>query len=307
MYTIKKLLASYFSYLSPSNLLISDVIEILLIAIVIYNLVTWIRDTKAWSLVKGLIILVFVWMAAEIFQFNAIRWIFINAINVGIIALIIIFQPELRRALEQLGRRNISFFNFDFSGEEKKFSDKTIQELVKATFDMAAVKTGALIVIEAKTSLGEYERTGIMLDAEISAGLLVNIFEHNTPLHDGAVIIRGDRITAATCILPVSDNMQLSKELGTRHRAGIGLSEVTDALVIIVSEETGKVSLARNGQLIRGVDEMYLKSKLTDMQKSNAINVKKAINTASKGIGTAKDKKNKKDKKVKKEKKAKQG
>ncbi len=297
MNTIKRVLVSYFSYLSPKNLLISDVIEILLIATVIYYLITWIRDTKAWSLIKGLVILAIVWIFAEIFEFNAIRWIFINAINVGIIALIVIFQPELRRALEQLGRRNISFFSFDFSGEEKRFSDKTIHELVSATFDMAAVKTGALIVLENETSLGEYERTGINVDAEISAGLLINIFEHNTPLHDGAVIIRGDRIKAATCILPVSDNMQLSKELGTRHRAGIGLSEVTDAFVIIVSEETGKVSLARNGQLIRGVDEMYLRSKLTDLQNSHAINVRKALNTKLDASGKTKNKEKKKQEK----------
>ena len=204
----------------------------------------------------------------------------------GIIALIIIFQPELRRALEQLGRRNISLFSLDFKNENKRFSDKTVSEIVSATFDMAAVKTGALMVIEQETSLGEYERTGIKIDAEISSGLLINIFEHNTPLHDGAVIIRGDRIVAATCILPVSDNMQLSKELGTRHRAGVGLSEITDAFVIIVSEENGKVSLSRNGQLIRGVDEMYLRSKLTEIQKNNALlgnAIKAGTNKKSKG------------------------
>ena len=278
MHNLKNWFISYFSYLRPQNLLISDIVEIFLIAFVVYNVIIWIRDTKAWSLVKGLIFLVVIWIFAEVFQFNAIRWIFVNAINVGIIALIIIFQPELRRALEQLGRRNITTFGLVFKNEDnKKFSDRTIQELVSAVFDMAAVKTGALIAIEGETSLGEYERTGIVLDAEISSGLLINIFEHNTPLHDGAVVIKGDRITAATCILPVSDNMQLSKELGTRHRAGVGLSEVTDAFVIIVSEENGKVSLARNGQLIRGVDELYLKSKLTDLQINNALNVKKVL------------------------------
>ena len=283
MQKIKDWFGSYFSYLAPKNILLTDIVEIILISIVVYNVILWIRDTKAWSLVKGLAFLVIIWIAAEAFQFNAIRWIFVNTINVGIIALIIIFQPELRRALEQLGRRNISLFSLDFKNENKKFSDKTVSELVSATFDMAAVKTGALMVIEGETSLGEYERTGIKIDAEISAGLLINIFEHNTPLHDGAVIIKGDRIVAATCILPVSDNMQLSKELGTRHRAGVGLSEITDAFVIIVSEENGKVSLARNGQLIRGVDEMYLKSKLAEIQKSNTI-----INNAIKAGGNKK-------------------
>lgn len=259
-------LTSFFSYLHPGNIMLGDVIEILLIAMLLYYIISWIRNTKAWSLVKGIIVLIFIWIVAEIFQFNAILWIFANTINVGIIAVFIIFQPELRRALEQLGRKNISLFSFDFRGVNKRFSDETIQEIVSATFEMAKNKTGALMVIEGDTSLGEYERTGIVLDSKVSAALLINIFEHNTPLHDGAVIIKNDRITAATCILPVSDNMQLSKELGTRHRAGVGVSEVADGLTIIVSEETGKVSIARNGQLIRGIDEMYLKSKLSDMQ-----------------------------------------
>lgn len=298
MQNFKTWFTSYFSYLSPSNLLLSDIVEIILIAVVLYHIILWIRDTKAWSLLKGLVILVIVWIIAETFQFNAIIWIFVNAINVGIISLIIIFQPELRRGLEQLGRRNIPAFSLVFKNENKKFSDRTIQELVTAVFDMAAVKTGALIAIEGETSLGEYERTGITLDAEISAGLLINIFEHNTPLHDGAVVIKGDRLTAATCILPVSDNMQLSRELGTRHRAGVGLSEVTDAFVIIVSEETGKVSIARNGQLIRGVDELYIKSKLTDLQNST-MNVKKTIKEHTGALHKDKKKKEKADRKNK--------
>lgn len=274
-------LSSFFSYLAPSNIKITDVVEIILISFVLYYVIGWIRDTKAWSLLKGLVILIFVWIIAYVFQFHAISWIYKNALSVGIIAIFIIFQPELRRALEQLGRQNISLFSFDFRGLNKKFSDKTIQELVRATFEMAKDKTGALMVVEGETSLGEYERTGIAMNADISAELILNIFEHNTPLHDGAVIIHGDKITAATCILPVSDNMMLSKELGTRHRAGVGLSEVTDGFVIIVSEETGKVSVARNGQLVRGVDEMYLRSKLTSLQSvadPNKKSIKDRIN-----------------------------
>lgn len=273
-------LSSFFSYLLPKNIRPGDIVEILLIAVILYYIISWIRNTKAWSLVKGMIMLTVIWVIAQMFEFNAILWIFANTINVGIIALFIIFQPELRRALEQLGRKNISLLSFDFKGSNKRFSDETVQEIVTATFEMAKCKTGALMVIEGDTSLGEYERTGIALDAKVSASLIINIFEHNTPLHDGAIIIKNDRITAATCILPVSDNMQLSKELGTRHRAGVGLSEVVDGLTIIVSEETGKVSLARNGQLIRGVDEMYLRSKLTDMQ-TYAVNTKKTIEKAS--------------------------
>ncbi len=277
MSNLKEIFTSYFSYLAPKNLIWTDVVEIILIAMVIYSLFKWIKDTRAWSLVKGFVVLAIIWIVAEVFQFNAILWIFANAVNVGILALIIIFQPELRRALEQLGRRNISLFSFDMKDENKRFSDNSVTQITEATFAMAAVKTGALIAIECETSLGEYENTGIRVDAAISSGLLINIFEHNTPLHDGAVIIKNDRINAATCILPVSDNMQLSKELGTRHRAGVGLSEVTDAFVIIVSEETGKVSIARNGQLVRGVDEMYLRNKLRDVQRGTTINVGKAI------------------------------
>lgn len=275
MKELLKSIASFFSYLAPSNIKISDIVEIILFAVVIYSVIGWIRDTKAWSLLKGLVILIFVWIIASVFQFNAVSWIYKNALSVGIIAIFIIFQPELRRALEQLGRQNISLFSFDFKNINKKFSDKTIQEIVRATFEMAKYKTGALMVIECETSLGEYERTGISLNSDISAELIMNIFEHNTPLHDGAMIIHGDKITSATCILPVSDNMMLSKELGTRHRAGVGLSEVTDGFVIIVSEENGKVSIARNGQLIRGIDEMYLRSKLTTLQMGSGQGIRK--------------------------------
>ncbi|MCR4840516.1 MAG: diadenylate cyclase CdaA [Lachnospiraceae bacterium] len=262
---------TFFSYLMPKNILITDILEIILIAYFIYTIINWIKDTKAWSLFKGIVFLMAMWIIAELLNFNVILYIFVNAINVGIIALFIIFQPELRRALEQLGRKNISVFQFDFRNEKVRFSNNTVQEIVVACNHMSEKKTGALIVLENETSLGEYEMTGIELDSNISAALLINIFEHNTPLHDGAVIIKGDKIKAATCILPVSDNMSLSRDLGTRHRAGIGLSEVTDAFVIIVSEENGKISIAVNGQLIRNVDEMYLRSRLQKLQKINDV------------------------------------
>ncbi len=256
----------YFSRLTLFELNLSDVCEILLIALVVYHLTNWIKKTRAWYLVKGLVILLVLWVVAVVFEFNAIIWIFVNTINVGIIALFIIFQPELRRALEQLGQRSVVSFFMDGKGTTERFSDETKAEIVNAVFSMAKVKTGALIVLEEQVSLEEYERTGIPLDSVVSAALLINIFEHNTPLHDGAVIIRGNRAMAATCILPVSENMRLSKELGTRHRAGVGVSEVTDCMTIIVSEETGKVSVAQKGQLIRGVDAELLTAKLTECQ-----------------------------------------
>ncbi len=253
-----------FFYQLPS-IKIKDIIEIMIIAFVIYELMVWARGTRAWTLFKGIIFLGMVSGFAVFFELNTILWIFSKTINVGIIALIVVFQPELRRALEQLGRRNFlnSIVVFDdHRDKEKVLDEKMISEIVKSVYEMSEVKTGALIVLEQSERLDEYEKTGIKIGAYISKQLLVNIFEHNTPLHDGAIIIRGNRIEAATCYLPLSDNKSLSKELGTRHRAGLGISEVTDAIVIIVSEENGKVSVALGGNLVRGVESEYLKNKL---------------------------------------------
>jgi len=210
------------------------------------------------------------WLVAVIFNLNVVKWLISNTIDVGIIAILIVFQPELRKVLEQLGQKNIvrSILIFDDVKEKnERFSDETINEIIRATFELARNKTGALIVIEEDISLQEFENTGITLDSAISSELLINIFERNTPLHDGAVIVRGNRIAAATCYLPLTDNKQLSKELGTRHRAGIGISEVSDCLTIIVSEQTGKVSIAREGKLIRNVDGDYLRAKMIEAQK----------------------------------------
>ena len=265
---LKDFLAKYFNRLLIPRIHLLDWVEILLIAFVLYHLIKWIKRTRAWYLVKGMVILVVVWVLVSLFRFNAIQWIFVNAINVGIIAIFIIFQPELRRALEQLGqRRLLSFFGDSDSGE--RYSDETRDEILTGVFEMAKVKTGALICLEGVISLEDYERSGIPTDSVVTAALLINIFEKNTPLHDGAVIIRGNRAAAATCILPVSENMRLSKDLGTRHRAGVGLSEITDALVIIVSEENGKVSIAQKGQLIRGVDQEFLSNKLLEFQNKS--------------------------------------
>ena len=208
-------------------------------------------------------------MIAYILRMNVIVWIFERTISIGITALMIVFQPELRRALEELGQKKIvsTLIPFDDTrNQNERFSERSINEIVKATVEMAKAKTGALIIMEKDIDLSEYERTGIELDSTISSQLLVNIFEHNTPLHDGAVIIRGDRIVSATCYLPLSDNMGLSKELGTRHRAGVGISEVTDSLTIIVSEETGRISVAVGGKLLRNIDGDLLRKKLTEMQ-----------------------------------------
>ncbi len=247
----------------------TDIIEIIIIAFVFYHIMLWIKNTRAWSLFKGIIIILGFTVVALYFQMNTILWIAEKTLNVGAIALIIVFQPELRKALEQLGTKKILSKIFSFNENKnitEKFGDKTISELVKATYELAKTKTGALMVIEQDINLNEYIATGITIDAEITNQLLINIFEHNTPLHDGAVIIRGDRIVSATCYLPLSDNMELSKELGTRHRAAVGISEVTDSFTIVVSEETGKVSVATGGELVGNVDGDTLRQLLIKLQ-----------------------------------------
>ena len=262
----------FFNKYIPLKIEITDIIEIIILAIVFYEVMIWIRRTKAWILFKGIVTIIIFMLVASIFHLNTILWIVNKTLSVGVIALVIIFQPELRKALEQLGQKNFisDFFSID-SGKKvtERFSDKTINELVKASYELGRTKTGALIVIEENFSLQEYVRTGIDVDAIITSQLLINIFEHNTPLHDGAVIVRGNRIVSATCYLPLSDNMELSKELGTRHRAGVGISEVTDAFTIIVSEETGKVSVTQGGKLIRNVGGDELRSLLIKVQDKN--------------------------------------
>ncbi|MBR4718819.1 MAG: diadenylate cyclase CdaA [Lachnospiraceae bacterium] len=269
----------YLGWVSMPMIMWTDVVEIIIISFLVYHVLVWIKNTKAWSLMRGIvIILVFVFIAA-VFDMNTILWIAKNVTGIAVTALLIVFQPELRKALEQLGKSNVlsGLVQFDstrVTGE--LFSDKTIDELVRASYEMGKVKTGALIVIQNKDLLTEYELTGIMVDALVSSQLLINIFEHNTPLHDGAVVIKGNRIVAATCYLPLSDNMELSKELGTRHRAGVGISEATDSLTIIVSEETGRVSVAMNGELFRNVDADFLRKKLEILQ-SKTLEEKKLI------------------------------
>ena len=267
-------LAGYLGKISLPGLGVIDIIEIGLISFFVYQFMAWIKFTRAYTLLKGILVVLGFILIAYIFKMNTILWIFRNLANVLVIGVIVIFQPELRRALEQLGQKKImaSIFPFD-SGKEVKerFTDKTVNELIKACFDMAEVKTGALIVIEQEIRLDEYVRTGINVDALLTSQLLINIFEHNTPLHDGAVIVRGNRIVAATCYLPLSDNMELSKQLGTRHRAGVGISEVTDSVTIIVSEETGQVSVAQNGRLLRNISSSQLREVLEKAQNKKIV------------------------------------
>ena len=256
-------------YLNLPKITMTDVVEILIITFLFYYMLVWIKNTRAWVLLKGIMVILLFVLVAAVFQMNTIIWIAKNTLSVAITAIVIIFQPEIRKALENLGQKNFltSFFAFDFSkGEIAKFTDKTINELVKACYEMGKVKTGALIVIEDEIVLSEYERTGIAVDGILTSQLLINIFEKNTPLHDGAVIVRGDRVVSATCYLPLTDSLSISKDLGTRHRAAVGISEVSDSLTIVVSEETGKVSIAMGGELYRHVDAEFLKNKLSFIQ-----------------------------------------
>ena len=258
-----------------------DIVEILLIAFLMYHILVWVKNTRAWSLLKGIIVIAVFILLAAYFQMNTILWIVQNAFGVAVTAVVVILQPELRKALEELGQKNIisSIIPFETyrTSEEGRFSDKTINEITKACVEMGKVKTGALIVIEQNQSLSEYERTGIDVDGIVTSQLLINIFEKNTPLHDGAVIIRGNRITSATCYLPLSDNMALSKDLGTRHRAGVGISEATDSMTVIVSEETGKISVAYKGELERSLDGDRLKERLKSIQNKPEEEPKKRI------------------------------
>lgn len=270
----------YLSWMDLPQITVVDIVEIGIIAFLFYTILVWIKSTRAWMLFKGLMMLLVFVLIAAVFQMNTILWLAEKTINVGVIALVIIFQPELRRALEQLGRKNffVGFTSIEFGkGEEEKISEKTINELVKACTEMSREKTGALIVIEDAVVLSEYERTGIAVDAVLTNQLLINIFEKNTPLHDGAIIVRGDRIVSATCYLPLSDNMELSKELGTRHRAAVGISEVSDSVTIVVSEETGNISVAAGGKLIRGLDSEELRKKLKVLQKYEADSKRKGL------------------------------
>lgn len=264
-------LGTYWSGWYIPNMKVIDVIEIIIIAFLVYQLMVWIKNTKAWMLMKGIIVLGSFILIAAILKMNTILWIAEKSINVLATAAIVVFQPELRRVLEKIGQQDFwsSVMPFERTASVGRFQEETIDAIATACYAMSKVKTGALIVVEREIKLTEYQRTGIELDSKVSSQLLVNIFEHNTPLHDGAVIIRGDRIVAATCYLPLSDNMRLSKDLGTRHRAAVGISEVSDSLTIVVSEETGKISIALRGQIYRDVDPDFLREKLRYMQKRN--------------------------------------
>ena len=258
-----------FTSICWDNIEWSDMAEIIILAVLIYHILLWIKTTRAWTLVKGFVVIFAFLLIAVFTGMDTILWIAGNIFDIGVIALVIVFQPELRKALEQLGQKNFiaDILKIDAAKEEKEtFNVKTADAIVKHCVETSKAKTGALIVIENNVPLGEYDRTGITMDALVSSQLLLNIFEHNTPLHDGAIIVRGNRIVSATCYLPLSDNMTLSKELGTRHRAAVGISEVSDAMTVVVSEETGAISITQYSEIKRHVSAEVLKEQLQTLQ-----------------------------------------
>ena len=266
---------TYLARLNLPNVTLTliDILEILILAWLVYRLLNWIQSSHAWTLLRGIMVIAAALAVIYLLQMDTLIYIINQGLSIAIITLVVVFQPELRKVLESLGERELLNHSLLFGSSRNytsRFSDRTLDELVRASLEMSAERTGALIVIEQNENLREYERTGIEIDALVTSQLLINIFEHNTPLHDGAVIIRGDRVTAATCYLPLSDNKSLSKALGTRHRAGVGVSEATDSLTIIVSEETGGISLAYRGSLQRSVTEMTLRDRLIEAQNKSA-------------------------------------
>ena len=223
--------------------------------------------TRPWFLIRGILFLLAFYLLAALFELNTILFIFRNALGVVVTAMVVVFQPELRKVLEQLGQTNV-LFNSITGGRvhsDHDFSHRTVEELVKASYALGRTRTGALIVLEQNVPLVEYINTGIQVDALVTSQLLINIFEHNTPLHDGAVIMQGNRVTAATCYLPLSKNPEIPKHLGTRHRAAVGVSESTDSVTIVVSEETGKVTLAEGGALSSPLSPDELRERLSEL------------------------------------------
>lgn len=247
---------------------ITDVIDILIVAFVVYKILGFIRESRAGQLVKGLLILLAAFFASDIFQLYTLNWILKGTMTVGIIALIVVFQPELRRGLEYMGRSKLIRPVF---GKVNKNKAKSISvEVAKAIENMSTTRTGALIVVERQTALTDICETGTILDANITSGLIETIFYEGSPLHDGALIIRGDKLYSAGCVLPLTESKSISKALGTRHRAGIGITESSDALVFIVSEETGIVSMAEDGKLDRFLDVKTVEKSMLNIYLNNS-------------------------------------
>ena len=242
---------------------VTDIVDIVIVAFLLYKLLEFIKETRAQQLFRGILLIVAAFIASEVFNLSLLNWLLKGLATVGIIAIVILFQPEIRRALEQLGRRGIIRGQFRDLSKEERYA--TVHILVDAVDDFSSTRTGALIVIEQETTLADIIETGVVIDGEMSVRLLGNLFYEGSPLHDGAVIIRGNKVYAASCVLPLTSRQNIGKNLGTRHRAAVGISEVSDAFVIVVSEETGAISVVRNGELKRFLDLKSLEKMLLDI------------------------------------------
>lgn len=243
--------------------IVKTIIDVSIVSYAIYKIARLVRETRAWQLIKGILFILIASKLSEMLGLRTIAFILKMIIQYLAIALVVLFQPELRRGLEQIGRSRFkNFFNFEDESYTIKVKSN-IEEIIKAVVEMSKTFTGALIVIERETKIGDIINSGIQIDSNVNSELLMNIFTPNTPLHDGAVVIRGDKIKAAACFLPLTENPNLSKELGTRHRAALGISEVSDAIVVVASEESGKISVALNGGLTRNLTSDTLRKALS--------------------------------------------
>ena len=247
-----------------SNFRPEDALDIAIVSYIVYKMIGFIRETRAMQLIRGLVIIIVAFFVSDIFNLYQLNWLLKSLFTMGLFAVVVLFQPELRRALEQVGRKNLMNTN-SFRNIDKNKAVETVDSLVSAIDDFSATRTGALIAIERETMLNDIIETGVVVDAEISIRLLGNLFYEGSPLHDGGVIIRGARIHAASCVFPLTEKKNIGRNLGTRHRAGVGLSEVCDALIIIVSEETGVVSIAEDGKIRRFVDLKTIEKMLLNM------------------------------------------
>ena len=247
-----------------SNFRPEDALDIAIVSYIVYKMIGFIRETRAMQLIRGLVIIIVAFFVSDIFNLYLLNWLLKSLFTMGLFAVVVLFQPELRRALEQVGRKNLMNTN-SFRNIDKNKAVETVDSLVSAIDDFSATRTGALIAIERETMLNDIIETGVVVDAEISIRLLGNLFYEGSPLHDGGVIIRGARIHAASCVFPLTEKKNIGRNLGTRHRAGVGLSEVCDALIIIVSEETGVVSIAEDGKIRRFGDLKTIEKMLLNM------------------------------------------
>lgn len=272
MYKLQIFIKNYFNWVSLPEINSINIIEILILTFFVYKVIGWLKNTRAWILLKGILLLLSFYMISFFMGFHVFVWVFEKTISLLFVAVIVIFQPELRKALEDLGTNKITNIKNIFSSKRninERFSNKSIKDIVSALEVLSKSKTGALMLLEQDNSLVDYEKTGISLNADISKELLISIFEDKTPLHDGALILRDNKIISATCYLPLSKNLDVKKSLGTRHRAALGASEVTDSLILIVSEETGNISIAKNGKLIHNVNKEFLWEELIRVQNKN--------------------------------------